>query len=47
MCFGELGGGGGDAGRGGEGRGGDGELLACGLVHHHSGAISCKIYHLT
>lgn len=33
--------------RGGEGRGRDGELLACGLVHHHSGAISCKIYHLT
>lgn len=22
----------------------EGELLACGLVHHHSGAISCNIY---
>lgn len=23
------------------------ELLACGLVHHHGGAISCNIYQLT
>lgn len=41
-CFGKDGGGGG-GGDDGEGGG----LLACGLVHHRSGAISCNIYQLT
>lgn len=41
--LGRRGGGGGSD----DGGGGWRELLACGLVHHRSGAISCNVHQLT